>query len=104
MPTRLASTFSLPSPDDKDRPSFLTDPHDKQFGQQYANLYWSRLKALQLRVKEQARRRWEERGLEGTYNFLRLSGSAEKGQGALMREVNRRDEGVAAEQGGPRWF
>ncbi|GAA5972676.1 hypothetical protein JCM11641_002969 [Rhodosporidiobolus odoratus] len=65
MPTRLASTFSLPSPDDEDRPSFLTNPRDKQFGQQYANLYWSRLKALQLRVKAQARRRWEERELEG---------------------------------------
>ncbi|GAA6035952.1 hypothetical protein JCM8097_005182 [Rhodosporidiobolus ruineniae] len=63
MPTRLRSSFSLPSADDKTRPSFAVGKDDKHFSKQYANLYWLRLTELKQRVRERARRRWSE--LEG---------------------------------------
>lgn len=66
MPTRLASSFALPPPDDPLRPSYTTRRDDHQFAKQYANLYWLRLVVLRKRVLERARRKWEGAGkLEG---------------------------------------
>ena len=66
MPTRLASSFALPPPDDPIRPSYTTRRDDHQFAKQYANLYWLRLVVLRKRVLERARRKWEGAGkLEG---------------------------------------
>ncbi|BGP12477.1 hypothetical protein JCM10213_006956 [Rhodosporidiobolus nylandii] len=66
MPTRLASRFTQPDNDDPSRPGFATKKDDKQFGKQYANLYWLRLVKLKKRVLAEAARRWEGEGrLEG---------------------------------------
>lgn len=62
MPTRLASSFALPPPDDPLRPSYTTRRDDHQFAKQYANLYWLRLVVLRKRVLERARRKWEGAG------------------------------------------
>ncbi|GAA5856203.1 hypothetical protein JCM8547_000817 [Rhodosporidiobolus lusitaniae] len=62
MPTRLPSSFSLPDPSDASRPGFLTAKDDKQFGKQYANLYWLRLVVLRKRVLARARELWEGEG------------------------------------------
>jgi DNA polymerase delta subunit 2 len=43
-------------------PSFTTVRNDKQFSQQYANLYWLRLVVLRKRVEERARRKWGGKG------------------------------------------
>ncbi|ORY43933.1 DNA polymerase alpha/epsilon subunit B-domain-containing protein [Leucosporidium creatinivorum] len=55
MPHRLTSHFELPADKNAD---FTIDPKDKQYGKQYANLYWLRLVVLRKRVEERARKRW----------------------------------------------
>ncbi|GAA6020218.1 hypothetical protein JCM10207_004376 [Rhodosporidiobolus poonsookiae] len=66
MPTRLASSFSLPPADDPKRPPFTIQKDDRHFSKQYANLYWLRLVVLRQRVLDQAKKRWEGEGkLEG---------------------------------------
>lgn len=59
MPYRLTSRFELPA--DKDKTAdFTIDTKDKQYGKQYANLYWLRLVVLRKRVEERARKRWSK--------------------------------------------
>lgn len=66
MPSRLRSHLS----DSSEANSFVTIKNDKQFSQQYANLYWLRLVVLRKRVLERAKKKWEEGNLTGKYRSL----------------------------------
>ncbi|GAA6014880.1 hypothetical protein JCM11491_002147 [Sporobolomyces phaffii] len=67
MPSRLRSGYDVGRT--TALPSFTTVKDDKQFSQQYANLYWLRLVVLRKRVEERARRKWGQMGkLQGVAN------------------------------------
>ncbi|GAA5896256.1 DNA-directed DNA polymerase delta subunit POL31 [Sporobolomyces salmoneus] len=57
MATRSRSILS-----ESTNTSFTTVKNDKQFSQQYANLYWLRLVVLRKRLEERAREKWEGKG------------------------------------------
>ncbi|GAA5951073.1 hypothetical protein JCM3765_004673 [Sporobolomyces pararoseus] len=56
---RVPSKFSEPSTLSS---SFYTKKDDKQFSQQYANLYWLRLVVLRNRLLEKAKTKWQGNG------------------------------------------
>lgn len=68
MPHRLTSRFELPAEKEKTA-DFTIDTKDKQYGKQYANLYWLRLVVLRQRVEERASKRWSN--LPGEFELLR---------------------------------
>ncbi|GAA5836017.1 hypothetical protein JCM3766R1_005130 [Sporobolomyces carnicolor] len=60
MSRRIASSVTEPSQNERGGGggAFTTVKRDKQFSQQYANLYWLRLVVLRNRLEQRARQRW----------------------------------------------
>ncbi|KAI5478420.1 hypothetical protein MNV49_005169 [Pseudohyphozyma bogoriensis] len=59
-PLRVLSEFSTPTADDGLRPAFDVPPTGREYGKQYANLYWLRLADLRNRVAKRAKTLWED--------------------------------------------